>query len=811
MHTSKNQGTIMLIHFLTTAWRNISRQRAFATINVIGLSVGITCCLVLVIYSRYETSFDRFHPFGANTFRIVEDFKSSEATVHWNTTAYPLAEALRNDFNQIPVVTQASGPELRSFSVTNDKGAVDRFEDQVLFADPFYVKVFYLSWLAGDSRTALSQPNSIVLTERIAHRCFGQRSDYAGILGKTVVLNKDPMIVTGVIKDAPGNTSLQYSMLVPYEFYRTNNPYPTSNWSGNYQGTTFVVLDENTNTSDLEKQIAVWQKKYLKPEDDARITYKFQPLYEMHNDATYGNSPGSYTMPWRNIQAAYAVALFILIIAAVNFVNLTTAQAATRAKEVGVRKMMGSTRLVVVRQFVLENTMLILCTLIVSLALTTFILDALNSSLTIINLTLKFQWTDLLIAAAIGISVIALAAIYPAIVIAKFNPVQILKGKSAMSYSRGGSLRRSLIIVQFAIVQVFIIATIVVWKQMQYVQTKDLGFETEAIVNFHVPNTSNAQVLAQRLSQQPGVERVTFGSGAPLAEYDASYGTSFRLPRQPETDGQGAEMKGIDTTFLSFFDLKLLAGKNITMTKHPFDEFVINESAARSMGWTPEDAIGRRLVINEGEATVVGVVQDFHNNTLREEITPCILINWAAFQNEGFVKLNTTAIQTSGVLAGIEKVWHELYPDAVYKYAFLTDAMQRKYTMENIILNGFSLFSILSVLIGAMGLLGMISFMTARKTKEVGIRKVLGASVEQIVVLFSKEFVVLVGVAFLIASPLVYTGMSRWLQDFAYAIDLSWWMFAVGGFSALIIAIVTVLFQSARAAVANPVDSLRSE
>ncbi|MGC3943389.1 MAG: ABC transporter permease [Chryseolinea sp.] len=801
----------MLIHFLTTAWRNVVRQRAFAIINIVGLSVGLTCCLVLVIYSRYETSFDHFHPFASNTFRVVEDFKSSEQTLHWNTTAYPLAEALRNDFKQMPIVTQASGPGLRPFSVVNENGITERFEDQVLFVDKFYPQAFELNWIAGDSKTALNEKNSVVLTERVAQRYFGQRTDYASILGKTVVLNKDPLTVTGIVKDAPGNTSLQYSLLVPYEFYRLNNPYEANNWSGNYQGTTFIVLNEGANTLNLEKEIARWQKKYLKPEDDARIVYKLQPLNAMHNDATYGSSPGSYSMPWRNINAAYAVGLFILIIAAVNFVNLSTAQSATRAKEVGVRKMMGSTQMVVVRQFVLENTMLILCTLVVSIALTSFILDMLNDGLAIIHLSLQLEWSDVLIAVAIGMLVILLAAVYPAIVVARFNPVQILKGKSALSYSRGGSLRRSLIIIQFAIVQIFIIATIVVWRQMQYFQSINLGFTSEAVVNIHVPNTSSSLALQQLLMQQPGVDRVTFGSGGPMAGYDYSYGTSFRLPSQPETEGQGAEMKGIDTTYLAFFDLKLLAGRNITMTKHPFDEFIINESAAQSMGWTPEEAIGRRLMINEGEATVVGVVKDFHNNALRENITPCILINWAAFQEEAFVKLNSSGARMSESLAQIENTWRQLFPDKIYKYQFLTDEMQRNYTLETMILSGFSIFSILSIFIGAMGLLGMISFMTARKTKEVGIRKVLGASVEQIVYLFSKEFVLLVGVAFLIASPLVYVGMSRWLQDFAYAIDLSWWMFALGGLAALFIAILTVLFQSTRAAVANPVDSLRNE
>lgn len=801
----------MLTNFLTIAWRNVIRNRAFASINVIGLSIGLTCCLVLVIYARYETSFDAFHPYADKTYKVVQQYKSPEQTLFWSTTAYPLAEALRNDFKQLPLVTQASGPDFRPFSVANESGEVDRFEGKVLFVDNVYPQVFELNWLAGDSRSALSQPNSIVVTESIADRCFGSIDNYGSILGKTIVLNEDPLLITGVIKNAPGNSSPQYSMLVPYEFYKRNNNYKTTNWSGNYQGTTFVVLDEGMNTADLEQEISRWQKKYLKPEDDARIVYKLQSLVTAHNDPTYESSPGGYTMPMRNIHAAYAVAIFILVIASVNFVNLATAQATSRAKEVGVRKMMGSTRLVLIRQFLFENALLIVGTLAVSIGLTNVVLDLLNSGLTIIHLSLHFQWSDLLIACGIGALVVLLAALYPAIVISKFNPAQILKSRAVMGQSRGGSLRRSLIVIQFAIVQIFIIATIVVWQQMRYIQSKDLGFDSESIIKIPVPNTASAHALQLQLEQQPGVEQVTYGSGPPLSIDGLSYGTSIRLASQPETDGQEAEMKGIDTTYLSFFGLKLIAGRNITTLKHPFDEFVINERAALAMGWTPEDAIGRKLTINEGEATIVGVVQDFHNKALQEDISPCIMINWSLFQEQGFIKMNTSSSYTADVLDGVEKVWKGLFPEKIYKFSFITDAMQREYTLENIVLSGFSIFSMLSIFIGAMGLLGMISFMTARKTKEVGIRKVLGASVQQIVILFSKEFVLLVSIAFVIASPLVYMGMSQWLQDFANRIDLSWWMFALGGGFALVMALATVFFQSAKAAVANPVDCLRNE
>jgi ABC-type lipoprotein release transport system permease subunit len=799
----------MLINFFLTAWRNAIRHRAFTLINVVGLSIGLTCCLVLVIFSKYETSFDQYHADSEHTYRIVEQFKSPEQTLFWNTTAYPLAEALRNDFSEFSGVTQAAGPILFGFSTKNQQGTTDLFEDEVLFVDNDYAKVFELNWLAGNSETALRQPNSVVLTRRVAEKCFGTLTDANTILGRTIEFKGEILSVSGIIGNAPGNTSLQYSLLVPFEFYRRMDPYRTGNWSGNYQGSTFIVLKNDVEPANIQSRMITWQKKYLKPEDDARIVYQLQPLKDMHNDPTYGSSPGSYTMPMDNIHAAYAVAIFILIIASINFVNLATAQAAARAKEVGVRKAMGSSRTSLIRQFMFENLLFVFCTLLFSLGLTNFILDLLNEGLSVIHLSLQFKWSYVLLACGLGGVVIMLAAVYPALVLSGFRPAEILKNKFVLGDSRGGSLRKSLIVLQFVIVQIFIIATIVVSQQMHYVQSADLGFDSEHIIKISVNESNLNGVLKQRLLQQEGVAQVSFGSGPPLRVDGRSYGTSIRLPGQGETEGQEAEMKGIDTSYLAFYNIKLIAGRNIHSLKHPFDEFVINERTAAAMGWTPEEAIGRRLVINEGEATVVGVVRDFHNSSLQEQISPCVMINWSAFQEQCFVKLNAGA--GSSTLEAIEDTWQETFPTQLYKYDFLTDSMLREYTLERTVLTGFSIFSFLSIVIGAMGLLGMISFMTSRKTKEVGIRKILGASVKQIVVLFSKEFVWLVGVAFVITVPLVYAGMSRWLSGFAYRIDLSWWMFVAGGGLALLIAVVTVFFQSARAAVANPIDSLRSE
>jgi putative ABC transport system permease protein len=803
----------MLLYDLKTSLRSLIKNKVYAAINVLGLSIGITCCIVILVFVRYELTFDNFQSDG-QAFRVVQDNKLPEQTLHWNTTAYPLAEALRNDFPEFEKVTQASGPVTRAFSIKNENGEINRFEEKnVLFVDPYYLEVFPVNWLAGNPKTALTYPSSIILTESIVEKCFGKGlTDFSSILGKTILLNgKDPLTITGVIHDAPGNISLKYKMIVPYEFFKVNNPYFSSNWSGNYRGTTFVVMKENASSAEAEEKIASWKKKYLKPEDDFRISYRLQPLTEMHNETLYGSSPGSYVMPLKIISGAFAVALFILIIAAVNFVNLTTGLAAIRSKEVGVRKILGATRLRLIRQFLSENLMIIVLAIFVSLGLSQVFLDQINGFMSIIDMRLTFQWSDLIIVLLTSSAIVVLAAIYPAIMLSAFRPVDALKKKISTAHSNGFSLRRSLIVLQFAVVQLFIIGTIVVATQMNLFQTKELGFNSESVVLVPGPGPDGGDIetLRHKLLQHTGIESVSFGSGPPAAINDYQLGTSFRLPHQSENEAQDAEMKIGDTLYTEFYDLEIIAGRRPTVNKEMFDELLVNEKLIKALGWTAEEALGKKLVINEGEATVVGVVKNFHNNSLQEEISPCILLNWKYFMNHAFIKLDNK--DKSETLAFVEKTWKELSPTSTYHYSFLTDEMAANYATENLVFKGFSALSFLAVAIGCMGLIGLMSFMTLNKTKEVGIRKTLGASISQIIALFSKEFIILILVAFLVATPIAYFAMSQWLQDFTYRVQLSWWMFIGGGILAVVIAGITVSYQSIMAARANPVDSLRAE
>ncbi len=801
----------MLANFFKIALRTISRNKVYSFINVIGLTLGISCCLVILIFVRYESSFDNSYPQAAKIFRVVQHTKFPEQTLYWGTTAYPLAAALRTDFSDFSTVTQTAGPVGRTFAVENN-GVVNRFdEDRVLYADSLYTSVFETEWLAGDPGSALSDVNSVVLTKSVAHKYFGNAiEDFSSLLGKTILLNgKDPLAVTGIVRDPAGNVNLNYNLLVPYEFFRGNNPYQSSNWSGNYRGTTFVVLNDVNAKTAIEKKIASWKKKYLKPEDDSRISYFLQRLDNIHNETTYGAVPAGYTMSTAMLNSAIAVAVFILIIAAVNFVNLTTALSAIRAREVGVRKVMGSSRWRLVQQFVGEHALMIIFSLGVSIALTQIVLDQLNRALPVINLNLVFVERDILIVFAIASGIIALAAIYPAVVLAGYKPLDAIRARIQVSNTRRFSLRKSLIVLQFAVVQIFIIATIVVATQMSYFKNKDLGFNPESVTIVKSPSIDKLDAFRNSLLQIPGVEEVSYGSGPPVSVGDFQLGTSFRLPSQPVEEGMEAEMKIPDTTYMQFYNLQLLAGRTISTNKERFDEFVVNEKVIKAMGWSPEEALGKRLMINEGEATIVGVVKDFHNTALQEEITPCVFLNWQEFQWSTFIR--TTHTNNHETLAGIEKTWKTFLPEGVYKYSSLSDEMAANYKTENMVFNGFTFFSVLAVAIGCLGLIGLMSFMTIRRAKEVGIRKVLGASITQIVNLFSKEFLILIAIAFVAAAPIAYVAMQSWLNDFIYKIELQWWMFAGGGAIAIVIAGITVSIQSIKAASANPVESLKDE
>ncbi len=805
-HGQKLNHFGMFKHNLTIGWRNILRKKSFSLINVVGLSTGAAVCLLTLIFYRYETSFDHHHQQADQTYRVVQHTILPDDELFWSTTAYPLAAALRNDFPDFANVTQTSGPTNRLFSAQNELNEKVLFEEQhVLFADQYYPQVFDFEWVVGQPEKALESPNSLIITERIAKKCFGEQYNPSAVLGKILMLNdKDQLIVTGVIKDHRPNSNLKANMIVSYEFFKKHNPYPTSNWRGNYQGTTFVVLKNSDQPKNIVSKINGWKNKYLDPKDHERISYQLQPLKEIHTETKYGTTPQGYQIQKSTLNTSLVVAFFILIIAIINFTNLITANASVRAKEVGIRKAIGGGKGNIFSQFVLENMLIAFISFSVAILLAYWSLAYINDFLSIINLQLVLEISDLVLALAFCFVIALVATIYPSIVLSSFQPIKALNGRNA-SDRKGSSFRKGLTFFQFAIVQVFVISAIIIGVQLRYFNSKSLGFTSEKIVSVPLPTFEKKDVFTNELKSL-GIQQVSVASGPPMAVENFSLGTRYRLPHQQDGEGLSAEMKITDLAYLELFDIPLLAGRNFLENKPQFDEFIINRKLASSLGWTPEESIGKRLAINEGEATIVGVVEDFHNQSLQHDITPLVLMNWHAFQWD--VLFNIDSYQE---MAAIEDLWKKQFPNKIYKHQFVNDSMEKEYIIEKLIFTGFNFFSILVIIIGCLGLFGLISFLTLQKTKEIGIRKVLGASIVEILVLFNKKYSGLILLGFLVAIPIVYYTMNLWLSSFTYRVPMSAWMFLSGGAITFLLGSSLAMLKSYQAATVNPVVSLKDE
>lgn len=800
----------MVINYFKIGWRNLLQNRLTSWINFLGLSIAVTCCIIIFVFIKYESGFDSFYSNYRKIHRVVQHTEFPEETAYWNTTPYPLAEALRNDHSEIEIITQTSGPVKSNFSIESETGKREIYEESaVLFVDTFFPKIFDLTWIEGYPETALEDPNSIILTEKLAQKWFGNElKQNESLLGKRIIINgKDPLQVTGLVQNPPANTNIGYNILIPYEFFRQSNKSMAGNWSANHQGSTFLILDEQKDRKVTAAEISSLRNKYVTGPDQIKVSYDLQPLAEVHNETRYGNNIGGYTMPKKILFGSSTVGLFILIIALVNFVNIITAHSITRSKEVGIRKVLGSTRSNLIKQFLLENFILIIIILSFSLWLSHLLLTGVNDFFSVLNLDLSLTWEDALLVFASGTAIILLSSLYPALVLSSYKPITALKNKIFSGKSKGLNLRKSLTVFQFVIVQALIIGTLIVAGQMDFIQNKDKGFNSAGILSIPIPDGDKHEVFRNQLLKEKNISAVAVGSGPPMAVDGLSLGTSFRLPHQPEEKAKETEIKIGDINYLNLFNLNLLAGKNFKSDTQNFD-FIVNEKLIHSLGWTAEEAIGKQLQINEGVGTILGVVEDYHNNSLQTEITPAIITNWNFFLKNAFIDFH--ALENS-TLASIESIFKDTFPSTVFNYNFIEESIEKEYLLETSIFHGFKVFSFIAIVIASLGLFGFMAAITQQKTKEVGIRKVLGSSVSQIIIFFSKEFTHLILLSFFIAIPIIYYLMEQWLQNFSYRIEISIWMILAGGFLTFILAFGTSGYQLLKAATANPINSLRND
>ena len=789
------------MNYTKTAWRAIKGHRAYSLINILGLTLGIASCLVIFLVVKYELGYDRWFSKSDRIYRVTLngiDFNPS--------VSMAVVPAMRNDFPELEAVSQVLFQESMMIKVA----ANTRYQEKSFaFADEQFTKVFDYHWLEGNPATALSAPNSVVLTESVAHKYFGNKEAMGQVVNAD---NTYPLKVTGVIKDLPGNTHLPFRALVSLETIKNDIKGMLSNfYSIPSGGFAYIVLPENYPASRLEKRLKPFIARNWGNDIAKDTKLLLQPLTDIHFDQRYLDNSVSYTTSRETYWGLAAIAVLIIIIACINFMNLSTAQAIKRAKEVGVRKVLGSTRRQLIAQFLGETAVMTFFSLLLGIFSTWLFLPQVAGWLDIkIDITQLMQPSVIGVMLGLTVGVVLLAGLYPAFVQSAFRPAVSLKSKASLSF-RGLTLRKSLVAVQFAISQVMIAGTLVVAYQMDFLQNRDLGFSKDAVISFYIPDQSKSALLKQALASNPGVKQISFSSGAPVD----NGATSFRSPELGIMKDDVTTLKFIDEPYLKMFDIKLLAGENVranTLTwKDTAFTAVVNETMIHKLGFqNPRQAIGKHIILNgRWYTSIVGVVQDFQNESRHKKIRPCAMI----YRADNFYSVSVR-LQPSGMrktIAAIDKTWSALFPEQLFSYEFLDDRIAAWYRQEQKEYVAFKLFSAVAILIGGMGLYGLVAFAAAQRGKEVGIRKVLGASLTDIVMLFSREFVLLIILAFTFAAPMAYFVMHSWLQSFAYRINIGPDIFVPALLVSFIIAGCTIGWQAIKAGVVNPVDSLRSE
>ncbi|MBC9908848.1 ABC transporter permease [Chitinophaga varians] len=798
----------MFKNYLKTAWQNIRCHKSYVAINTIGLAVGIAACLLIFLLIQYETSFDNFHHNKERIYRVVSVTQTPEGINYSTASAVPVAEALRMEYPQLEHTARIYARRDKQVTVLDDnaRSTQKKFKENIFFADTEFFDIFHFPFLEGNAKTALSAPNTVVLTQETAEKYFG---DWHAAMGKFIKYDNDQVCkVTGILKNTPANTDFPMQVVLPFK-NSVHEDLATDWLSQDGSLNTFAVLSESMSAQQFDNNLKDFVKRHA-PAEAANQAYLLQPLRDIHYESRFGTYSGR-TFSKQLITALGLIGLFLLVIACVNFINLSTAQAVNRSKEVGVRKVLGSSRKQLIIQFLGETFLITLISAVIAIVLVFLVLPLFNQ---LLQTPLKVQFRLPLLAFLCGMVIVVtfLSGFYPAIVLSGFNPIAVLKSKFAARAAGGLSMRRALVVFQFTVAQTLIIGTLIVVGQMNFFQHAALGFDKDAIITVPLANDTargKVAVLKAALQQQAGVKSISLSAFSPMDK--ASWDSDFKFDNEVKKPGFQAELKWADVDYFKTYNMQFIAGAPYRQAD-TVSGFVVNELMAKKLGFThPEEMIGKKINLWDGGlvAPIVGVIKNFHSSSLQTEMKPMILGPQKMMYR--LVNIKVQPQHANQTLAAIEKIWSNTYPEFIYEYQFLDDAIASFYKQESALSQLYKLFAGIAVFISCLGLYGFVSFMAVQRTKEVGIRKVLGASVIHIVYLFSKEFTLLIGIAFLIAAPLAYYFMHYWLQHFAYRINISVGIFLLTILSAEVIAWLTVGYQAIKAAVANPVKSLKME
>jgi len=813
----------MFKNYFKIARRNLMRNKGYAAINITGLAVGIAVCMTIFIIIQYQTSFDDFHTKKDRIYRVLTEYHHAESSEisYGKDLPFPIPLGLKTAFPQIEQVAPIFASQNDQLLIVDQNGNTEKkFKEQrgLFFTTPSFFKIFDFPLIAG-TYESLKDPNNVFLTKEIAEKYFG---DWKAAMGKTIKLQvggymfehgTDVVTVSGILADPPANSDFQLKVVVAYGTSFTGNYLASStDWNNTVSDYgCYILLPPYTSIDNFNQQLAAYSRKVESAAN--RDSHIAQPLSAVHYDAQVGNYSNK-TISHELLNVLWVIAAFILLIACVNFINLSTAQAVNRAKEVGVRKVLGSNKSQLQTQFIVETFLIVIIAVLLAAGIT---MVALPSVSHLLELSLSFNIFSnpaiILFLLTVTVVVTALAGFYPSIVLSRFNPVNALKSKLA-SNTNGISLRRGLVVFQFIVAQVLIIGTLIIVKQMNYFMDQPLGFDKDAVINvpFRIDTmlTSKLDYVKRQLLSLNGVQTVSLSANTPVENGNDTWST-IKFDHDVKESDFKVITKFADEAYVPTYKLPLIAGKNLQpsqMTK----EFLVNEALLKNLGIKkPEDIIGKELSIWGGviKCPVVGVLKDFNDRSFRNEVAPLVITQDAAMYNQLAIKLATTNM--SSTLQAVKKIFDQTYPDFVYDYKFLDEKIAGFYKQENQLSQLYKIFAGIAIFLSCLGLYGLASFMAVQRVKEVGIRKVLGATTSNIVYLFSKEFIILIAVAFAIATPIAWYYMHQWLQDYVYRIHVSWWLFAVGGLASIIIALATISFQAVKAALANPVKSLRNE
>ena len=807
----------MLKNYFKIAFRNLWKNKGFSFINIFGLAIGIAVCLLIMLFVIDEVSYDKFNKKAARIYRVDGDVKFGGTHFILAVAPDPMGPTLKKDYPQVEQFVRFR--DNGGFRIK--KGNENLQENKVIYVDSTLFDVFTLLMIAGDKKTALTEPKSVVITEKIAKKYFNS----ADVVGKTFIVNDtNNYKITGVIKDVPIQSHFNFDFFVSMSSIEESR---RNNWlSNNFN--TYVLLKDGADSKALEGQLENVVNKYVGEQAQQFLNtslkefkkqgnfdnYSLTPLTDIHLHSDKVAELGANG----NLQYVYifsAIGIFILLIACVNFMNLSTAHSSNRAKEVGVRKVLGSQKQNLIYQFLSESILISFIALLFAIAFAAFLLPYFNqlSGKEIALGLFSKPWlipSLLLLVLIVGL----LAGSYPAFYLSSFQPISVLKGKLAAGF-KSGWFRSSLVIFQFAISIILIVGTVVIYNQLQFIRNKKLGFEREHVLV--IKNTyslgDQAKSFKNELQNISGVQQVTMTGWLPTGDYRSD---SPLYPEATLDQKTAVSMQNwyVDENYIPTLQMQIATGRNFS-SQMPTDSsaIIINEAAAKLLNFT--DPINKTLYYLASlkdkkvkEYHIIGVIKDFNFNSLRQMISPLALFYG---EEKGSIAMRIKTDNISSLIAHVQNKWKSIVPGQPFNYSFMDDDFDKIYSSEQRVGKIAMTFSILAILIACLGLFGLVTYAAEQRTKEIGIRKVLGATVSNIVAMLSKDFLKLVMIAALIAFPVAWWAMNKWLQDFAYRINISWWIFIVAGVVALLIALITVSFKAIKAAVANPVKNLRTE